>query len=338
MEKIISSAERKSVKTGLTLGKFAPLHNGHRLVIETAIKEMDHVIVVIYHCPETTAVSLPARAAWIRKLYPSVEVIEAWDGPADMGDTPEIKLKQETFILKVLRGRRITHFYSSEFYGEHMSSALGAVDRRVDSARAAFNVSGTQVRSNPFEYRNFLDPIVYRDLVTKAVFLGAPSTGKTTLAQSLAGKYKTLWTPEYGREYWEKHQVGRRLTPEQLVEIARGHIEREDETIKNAREYVFIDTNAMTTYLFAMYYHGFALPELRSLAEEAASRYDHFFLCDTDIPYDDTWDRSGEVNRSRFQESVIKDLESRKIRYDVLTGTLADRTALVEKKIRKHRT
>jgi HTH-type transcriptional repressor of NAD biosynthesis genes len=76
---------------GLTLGKFAPLHKGHQFLIETALAEMDEVIVMVYDCPETTAVPLSVRAAWLRQLYPRIRVIEAWDGPTEIGDTPQIK-------------------------------------------------------------------------------------------------------------------------------------------------------------------------------------------------------------------------------------------------------
>jgi len=37
-------------KCGLTLGKFAPLHQGHQYVIETALTEMDEVVLIIYDC------------------------------------------------------------------------------------------------------------------------------------------------------------------------------------------------------------------------------------------------------------------------------------------------
>lgn len=57
--------------TGLTLGKFAPLHPGHQLVIGTALAEMDHVIVVIYQATAVTSIPLHVRAGWIRELYPS---------------------------------------------------------------------------------------------------------------------------------------------------------------------------------------------------------------------------------------------------------------------------
>ena len=111
---------------GLTLGKYAPLHKGHQFVVDTAVKEMDRVSVIIYDAPETTTIPLNVRAGWIRSLYTSVNVIEAWDGPTQVGDTPEIKKVQEDYVLNVLKIRGITHFYSSEFYGEHMSRALGA--------------------------------------------------------------------------------------------------------------------------------------------------------------------------------------------------------------------
>lgn len=63
---------------GLTLGKFAPLHKGHQLMIETALQEVDELIVVIYET-SVSPVPLHIRANWIRRLYPSsVRVIEAW--------------------------------------------------------------------------------------------------------------------------------------------------------------------------------------------------------------------------------------------------------------------
>lgn len=80
---------------GLTLGKFAPLHRGHQVLIETALAEVDELLVIIYHAPETTRVPLPVRAGWLRRLYPTVQVIEAWDGPTQVGDTPEIRAMHE---------------------------------------------------------------------------------------------------------------------------------------------------------------------------------------------------------------------------------------------------
>jgi HTH-type transcriptional regulator, transcriptional repressor of NAD biosynthesis genes len=315
---------------GLTLGKFAPFHSGHQLLIETALAEMDEVTVIIYDAPETTSIPLNIRSAWIRKLYPRVRVVEAWGGPTEVGDTPEIRRSHERYVIDTLKITGITHFYSSEFYGKHMSAALGAVNRQVDAPRQAIPISASKIRENPFFYRKFLHPLVYRDMITNVVFLGAPSTGKTTIAERMAKEYETVWMPEYGREYWEEHQIERRLSREQLVEIAQGHLEREENLLCQANQYLFTDTNVLTTYLFSLYYHQDASPKLVEMANALPARYDLVFLCDIDIPYDDTWDRSGDVNRKTFQKQIIGDLLARKLPYFLLSGDLETRVSRVK--------
>ncbi|NJL55037.1 AAA family ATPase [bacterium] len=317
-------------RIGLTLGKYAPFHRGHQLVIETALAETDHVIVLIYDCPAVTPVPLPVRAAWIRQLYPQVELLEVWDGPLQVGNTPAIQRMHEAYILALLAGRRITHFYSSEFYGTHMSIALGAVNRQVDALRRQVPIAATQIRQHPYACRHFLHPLVYRDLITNVVLLGAPSTGKTTLAHTLAERFQTVWMPEYGREYWEHHQIERRLTLAQLTEIAERHLEREEVLLTEANQYLFTDTNALTTFIFSQYYHRTVSARLTQLAEQAAMRYDIVFVCDTDIPYDATWDRSGEVNQEVMQQRIRSDLHTRKLPYLLLRGDVDTRVRMVQ--------
>ena len=150
---------------GLTLGKYAPLHMGHQYVIDTALAETDEVTVIIYNAPETTNVPLEVRANWIRTLYPQIHLITAWDGPTEVGDTYEIKRMHENYIIHTLGIRGITHFYSSEFYGEHMSIALGAVNRQVDAERKQFPVSGRLIRENPIGFKQYIHPMVFEDLM-----------------------------------------------------------------------------------------------------------------------------------------------------------------------------
>lgn len=316
-------------RLGLTLGKFAPLHKGHQFMFETALQEVDELIVVIY---ETTVTTIPLhiRANWIRKLYPAVRVIEAWDGPDGYSNDREHEIREEQYILGLLKGEQVTHFYSSEFYGEHMSLALGAVDRRVDEARGRVPISATMVRSDPYKYREYVSDSVYRDLITKVVFVGAMSTGKSTITEALARRYRTTYASEYGRDYWTEHQVDRQIGLEAFDEIAVGHMEREERALLQADKYLFVDTNAITTYMFALDYHGRAPEHLTRIALENAQRYDLFFLCDDNIPYEDTWDRSGNQKRSVFHKQIIADLKERRIPYITLRGSLEERMCKVD--------
>ncbi len=63
----------------------------------------------------------------------------------------------------------------------------------------------------------------------------------------------------------DKHQIERRLSLEQLVQIAEGHLEREESFLYQANQYLFTDTNAITTFMFSQYYHQTALPKLVNL-------------------------------------------------------------------------
>ncbi|MDR2199710.1 MAG: AAA family ATPase [Deltaproteobacteria bacterium] len=315
-------------KTGLTLGKFAPFHRGHEYLIETALREVEKLIVLIYDS-SLTRIPLSVRAEWIRRLYPRVEVLEGWGGPEESGRGREVEKKQEDYVLKALNGRKIDAFYSSEFYGKHMSLALKAKDRRVDEERRAVPVSGTLIRRNPHSFRHLMNPLVYRDHITRVVLVGAMSTGKSSLAEKLALAYETSWMPEYGREYWESRQVDRRLSLDDLERIVRVHQEREDELAASANRYLFVDTCAITTYLFSLDYHKTATEFVRDAANKDHRRYDLFFLCGDDIPYDDTWDRSGPQKRSDFQKQTVADLLERRIPFIPLMGSLNERAEKV---------
>ena len=325
------------MKIGLTLGKFAPLHRGHQLVIETALSEMDHVIALIYDVPDVTDIPLSVRANWIKRLYPTVEVLEAWDGPLQVSNAPEVTAMHDAYLKKRFAGRTISHFYSSELYGEHVSAALNATDRRVDDQRQAIDISATQIRLDSYAMRSYLDPIVYRDHLTHVVFLGAPSTGKSTVAEAISRRLRTVWVPEYGREYWEMHQVARKLTLEQLFEIGDGHRDREDAVVSSANRYLFIDTDASTTRNFSMYYHDRCDERLEQMVRETRERYDLFFLCEPDFPFDDTWDRSGEVSREVFQRRIESDLIARRIPFIRLGGSIECRCETIEKVLATHR-
>ena len=320
-------------KIGLTLGKFAPLHKGHEYLIKTMLHEMDQAIVVVYDTSVTT-IPLQKRADWIRKRFPAIKVIEAWGGPELCADVRKYERKEEEYIKDLLGDIQITAFYSSEYYGAHMSKALNCEDRRIDEMRSVVPVSATMIRENPFVHKQYLSDVVYRDLIVKVVFLGAMSTGKSTITEALAQRYDTTFVNEYGRDYWDEHQIDRRLSLESFDDIVVGHMNREEENFLLANKYCFIDTNAITTYMFSLDYHGTASDLLTRLAAENALRYDLFFLCEDDIPYDDTWDRSGNQKRQVFHKKIIADLNMRCIPYIPLRGDLETRMRKVDAVLR----
>ena len=237
---------------------------------------------------------------------------------------------QEDYIRSVLPAP-ITHFFSSEWYGDHVSRALGAKDVRVDPGRQTIPVSGTVLRQDPFPHRQHLSPIVYRDLVRWVVLVGAESTGKTTLGEHLAREFSSVWLTEYGRVYWEQHHASDgSLTPSQLVELARGHRQREEEAVQNAHRVFFVDTDARTTQQYARWYHGGrGLPELEQMADEATQRYHLTVLCGDDIPYHEDGTRAGVHRRSEAQDEIRRELAAGFAPWIEVRGTIGERIAAI---------
>jgi HTH-type transcriptional repressor of NAD biosynthesis genes len=315
-----------SDRVGLVVGKFAPVHRGHQHLIERALGSVDKLVIAVYETP-ALRLGLDVRVQWLRELYGDAEVLEL-DDPLYTDDDPDTVSRR---YAEHFRGRyqgSITHVFSSEEYGERLARHLGARHVLVDRERSEVPISGTLVRSDPYRYREFLDPLVYRSLVVKVCFAGAESTGKTTLAQACATRLDTVWMPEHGREVWEAK--GRSLTADDFVEIARGHVAREDELALNANRFLFCDTNAIATEFWSRFYTGDADPELVRIAEEVQHDY-VYVLCRNDFPW--FQDGARETDGGRIwhghQRSIHADLDRRGLDYLEVGGTVEERVQLV---------
>ena len=153
-------------KIGFTIGKFAPLHKGHQLLIETALKEMDKFYVVVYET-DLIDIDVEKRANWIRNLYPNVEILIANNPPSKYGLDKESVEIQMNYLISILGDIKPTHFYSSEPYGKCVADFLGVIDRRVDSLKKKFPISATEIRENIENYKYMIPELVYRDLKNK---------------------------------------------------------------------------------------------------------------------------------------------------------------------------
>lgn len=336
------------------MGAYAPFHKGHAYVIDTMMEECDEVYILIYEAQERIHVPLDKRSAWITDYimmthmykdkigkwdWDNVHVISAVGGPTDIGYTPEIIAKHDEYILSQVGDKGITHFYSSELYGEHVSIALDCVNRLVDLSRVAYPISGTKLRNDPRGVgEDLCFPWVMTECVVNVCMLGGESTGKSTLTKALAKEFNALMCPEYGAMYWEQHVDGK-LTVEDMEKIVYGHDSMEYDIRKQSDRIMFTDTCFLTTQLFTRVYHGAEAAEngvffmCRNEPEEYIERYDLFVLCDTDIPYDDTPDRMGPAMRDVFNEVYKLILDDKKLPYIVVRGSVDERVAMVKQEL-----
>jgi HTH-type transcriptional regulator, transcriptional repressor of NAD biosynthesis genes len=318
---------------GLIVGKFAPLHAGHEHLIHAALAECRRVSVWCYARPDFPGMPSPVRRGWLREvfpahLFPTLELLP--DAPNPPLDSAESQV-HNAYCKGVLGGWNVRPdaVFTSEEYGEGLAAALGAAHRLVDHGRQQFPVSGTALRADPHGLRHFLKPLVYAHFVSRVVILGAESTGKSTLTAALGEAFGTAWVREYGRDVYERENGA--LTPAHFLEIALGHraLEREAATSRQAHHWLFSDTDAATTLMWSYLLTGQALPQLHALADECRARYTHAFVCSPDIAFEQDGWRSNKAVREVQQAHILQDLNTRGVRYTVLSGSVAERVAQV---------
>ncbi|MNF54111.1 Trifunctional NAD biosynthesis/regulator protein NadR [compost metagenome] len=145
--------------------------------------------------------------------------------------------------------------------------------------------------------------------IIKIAIFGPESTGKTTLATQLSEYYKTVWVPEFARDYLqEKLDSGRGICDiNDMLPIAYGQTKLENESAQIANKYLFCDTNLLVTKVFSELYYNFC----DSLLDKAARahQYDLFFLTDIDVPWEDDGLRDSPDGRETvfevFKQSLI---------------------------------
>lgn len=292
---------------GLAVGKFYPPHRGHKHLIDEARGQVDRMVVIIaYHVSQTIPGEL--RAAWLREIHPDCEVHLVAD---ELGD--------DTFawagFVKDHLGRSPDIVFSSEEYGPEFAALMGASHVMVDRERKAVPISASRIRASPLDHLDFLEPCVRAYFVKRVVVIGAESTGKTTLAQSLAERFDTVWVPEFGREHWEKKLAGRKITdpppswsPDEFVEIATEQQAREEKAARRANRILFADTNAFATGTWHERYYGRRDPLVDEIG--ARDKVDLYLLTAPDVPFVQDGSRDGEHIREwmdrRFAEQLSK--------------------------------
>jgi len=332
------------------VGKFAPLHRGHELVIECALASCDEVVVISYSKPEMEGCAPESRANWLAARFPQTRrlvvsdetVASRLDGsefvevPANGADA-EIHRRFVAHLCRCVLEIEIDAVFTSEDYGDGFAATLESEQRRysadapsvrhvcVDRARSAVPVSATRIRADVHAHRHWLAPEVYASFVKRVCILGGESSGKSTLAERLAAALRTIHVPEYGRALWEERAGV--LTFGDLRSIGDKQIGLEDEAAKCAREFLICDTSPLTTLFYSEHLFARADPALRRLAQ--SHRYHTTVLCAPDFPFVQDGTRQDDAFRHRQHRWYVDQLTARGEAWLLVDGSVAERVQRV---------
>lgn len=338
----------KRFQRGLVVGKFCPLHHGHAYVIQHAMSVCDEVVVISYTKPEFEHCARDTREGWLTRQFPDATVLVIDEefllqlcvqrALADVQPIPnndasdDVHRRYVAWLCLSVLHKTMDAVFTSEGYGDgfaeiltaqfQLHSPLAPVVQHVcvDAQRKVVPVSGTRIRLNPHDNRQFLSPDVYASFVERVCILGGESSGKTSLAQALAERLGTAWVPEYGRELWERQ--GGKLVLDDMVSIGRQQLQNESALAKTATRFLLCDTSPLTTMFYSHHMFGVVEPELVHLAE---CRYDHVLVCAPDFEFIQDGTRHDSAFRAHQYRWYLAELSARAQEFCLLEGPLETR-------------
>ncbi|MCK6617252.1 MAG: ATP-binding protein [Cyclobacteriaceae bacterium] len=162
---------------------------------------------------------------------------------------------------------------------------------------------------------------IKRPLVKRVAIVGPECTGKTALSIALADYYQTVWVPEVARTYIEG--LTRPYQQDDLFFIAQAQLQAEEKLAKQANRVLICDTNLIVIKVWSEF-------KYRScdnrITEWLTNRhYDHHFLTDIDVPWEDDPQREHPDKRDYFFEVYRNELLKLKVPFTKLSGPLKER-------------
>jgi NadR type nicotinamide-nucleotide adenylyltransferase len=157
--------------------------------------------------------------------------------------------------------------------------------------------------------------------IQKIAIVGPESTGKSTISPMLAEHYDTVWVPEYAREYCEKLTAP--CTWEDEINMFRGQLELEKKLLPKANKILICDTTFITVKIWSDQMFGKAPQEV--LDELPKHTYDFYLLMNIDLPWENDPLRDFPHLREHFMEVWHQELQALGAKYEVISGTNAQR-------------
>ncbi len=317
---------------GVVFGKFYPLHTGHIYLIQRACSQVDELHIIMgYDEPrdrqlfENSAMSeqptTADRLRWLLQTFKYQKNIHIHSFNEE-GVEP-YPYGWDVWSEEIANFMADKHIEPDRVYTSEQDDApifeqcLGIETVVVDPQRSFMNISGRQIRQDPFRYWEYIPTEVKPFFVRKVALLGGESSGKSTLVNKLANIFNTTSAWEFGRDYVFSHLGGDEMALQysDYDKIALGQAQYIDFAVKYANKVAFIDTDFVTTQAFCQKYEGRPHPFVQALIAEY--RFDLVILLENNVPWvaDGLRSLGSSVDRKEFQALLVELLEQNNIAY-----------------------
>ena len=154
----------------------------------------------------------------------------------------------------------------------------------------------------------------------KIAFLGPESSGKTTLAEMLTKKLNCSLVSEYARKYLEDKPD---YSVHDLKKIVEGQSRELYKKSKKREMFLISDTCLIDIEIWSEVKFKTLDPEIKKNSDE--EKFDIYFLCKPDIPWEYDKLRENQYNRESIYEEFKSIMKEKKLNYFIMKGSVSKR-------------
>ncbi|HPK06075.1 MAG TPA: ATP-binding protein [Bacteroidales bacterium] len=153
-------------------------------------------------------------------------------------------------------------------------------------------------------------------MIKRIAVTGPESTGKTRLAKELAKHYKTIWVPEFARDYLNR--IERAYTYDDVLYIAQNQFCMNDIAPPHKAKYLFCDTELIVTKIWCDVKYGKCHQWIENHISQ--QKFDFYLLTDIDLPWEPDPQREHPDQRQYLMELYLHELRHRDLPFRIIKG------------------
>lgn len=269
----------------MIIGKFLPMHKGHKALVEYALKNA-HITNVFVLAHQDEYIPMDTRIGFIKDEFAQNQHVNVYGVAYDKNELNQSSesdldssIAWSEYLKPYITKHNIDVIVGSELYVKYMGEYLGIDYIIYDEHRTNIQISATKIREDLINNWDYLVPSVKRYYAHHICVCGSESTGKTTTCSDIEKSCPGIVTmiPEIGRCLVGNAKTCEKETLKNVLDIHRKLLLS---VIENPPTPIILwDTDNYTTLSYYMFLFG------EKLKNDIYPKANKYFFFDSNIPY-----------------------------------------------------